>query len=66
MACKLKEEDRLSRIVAGVILLGFTGLTGNPVGWLGLIPLVTGIVGRCPLYKPLGIDPCAESGGGHH
>ena len=66
MACKMKTEDRLSRIAAGIILLGFTAISGNPVGWIGVVPLVTGIVGFCPLYNLLGIDPCAESGGGHH
>ncbi|WP_457592888.1 YgaP family membrane protein [Hydrogenimonas sp.] len=58
MACRMGEQDRLSRIVAGIILLGFAGITGNVVGWLGIIPLVTGIIGWCPIYGPFGINTC--------
>ena len=65
MACKMGNQDRLSRIVAGVILVGFALLTGNLIGWLGLIPLVTGIVGWCPLYGPLGIDTSPTEGKEH-
>lgn len=38
----------------GVIALAFVG-PATPLGWLGVIPLVTGIVGICPLYGLLGI-----------
>ncbi len=58
MACRMGSQDRLSRIAAGVILIGFALITGNVVGWLGIIPLITGIIGWCPIYKPLGIDTC--------
>lgn len=51
-------QDRLSRIAAGVILIGFALITGNVVGWFGIIPLVTGIIGWCPIYRPLGINTC--------
>ncbi|WP_457595556.1 YgaP family membrane protein [Hydrogenimonas sp.] len=65
MACQMGAQDRLSRIVAGIILLGFAAITGNIVGWFGIIPLVTGIVGWCPLYRPLGINTC-ETGHDSH
>lgn len=47
--------DRAFRVVLGVALLTivFVGPT-TPWGWLGLVPLVTGLVGRCPLYRLLG------------
>ena len=66
MACKMGTTDRKSRIVAGVILIGFAMITGNPIGWIGWIPLVTGIVGWCPLYAPLGIDTCHRSNDANH
>ena len=28
-------------------------------GWAGLVPLVTGLVGFCPLYAVLGINTCS-------
>ena len=51
--------DRLLRILVGlaVIALVFVGPKTN-WGWLGLIPLVTGLVGFCPLYRLLGLNTC--------
>jgi len=52
--------DRLLRIVAGVVLLAlvFVG-PHTPLGWIGIVPLVTGLVGFCPAYKIFGINTCA-------
>ena len=52
--------DRFARIVVGAALLVFalgylapdTGW--NWVGWIGVIPIITGLVGTCPLYSLLG------------
>uniref|UniRef100_UPI003C2F5D74 YgaP family membrane protein n=1 Tax=Altererythrobacter segetis TaxID=1104773 RepID=UPI003C2F5D74 len=54
--------DRLLRIVVGVVLLAlvFTG-PHTPWGWLGVIPLATGLIGVCPLYCVLGINTCAKA-----
>jgi membrane protein implicated in regulation of membrane protease activity len=43
--------DRIIRIVLGIILLAlvFVG-PKTPWGWIGLIPLITGLVSFCPLY----------------
>ena len=52
--------DRLIRVVVGLVLLSlvFVG-PQTPWGWLGLIPLVTGLVGFCPLYRLIGVNTCA-------
>lgn len=48
--------DRALRIVLGAVLLayalrlGFPATGYNHLGWLGLIPLVTGLIGFCPVY----------------
>ena len=49
--------DRIIRIIVGVLLVGnvFTGIQ-TPIGWIGLILIVTGIFGICPLYSLLGIN----------
>ena len=49
--------DRIIRIILGVLLVGnvFTGLQ-TPVGWVGLILIVTGLFGICPVYSILGIN----------
>ena len=50
--------DRVARVVVGVVLLavGFGvvgGTAGTVLGVVGLIPLVTGLVGYCPIYRVL-------------
>ena len=51
--------DRAIRIVLGLALIAlvFIGPKTN-LGWLGLIPLITGLTGFCGLYKLLGINTC--------
>ncbi len=51
--------DRILRIVLGVVLvaLAATGTVGV-WGWLGLVPLATGLLGWCPPYSLLGINTC--------
>lgn len=46
--------DRIIRILVGVLLVGniFYGVQ-SPIGWLGVILIVTGIMGACPLYSIL-------------
>ena len=52
--------DRTIRVIVGLVLLSV--LAWCPVSWwglvgvVGLIPLVTGLVGYCPTYTLLGID----------
>jgi len=49
--------DRIIRVVLGVLLIGnvFFALQ-SPIGWIGVILLVTGIAGICPLYSVIGIN----------
>lgn len=49
--------DRALRIVLGLVLLvlAFRG-TYTPWTWLGVVPLLTGLVGWCPPYSLLGIN----------
>lgn len=51
--------DRVVRIIAGLGLLAivFVG-PETPWGYLGLVPLLTGVVGFCPAYCPLGLSTC--------
>lgn len=51
--------DRTLRIIAGLGLLSLVFIgPQTPWGWLGLVPLVTGLVGVCPVYSVLGIRTC--------
>jgi len=51
--------ERVLRVALGVglISLAFVG-PQTPWGWVGLIPVVTGLSGVCPLYSILGVSTC--------
>jgi hypothetical protein len=51
--------DRTIRIVAGLALIGLaaTGTVGV-WGWIGVVPLATGLIGWCPAYTILGMNTC--------
>jgi len=53
--------DRMGRIALGVIVtsLAFVG-PQSPWAYIGLVPLITGLVGFCPLYPILGFSTCNE------
>ena len=52
--------DRVFRIVLGVALLSLV-VVGPKTLWglVGLIPLLTGIVGVCPVYSVFGLNTCS-------
>lgn len=52
--------DRGLRIVIGLglLLATWTGTIGA-WGWIGLVPLVTGVIGSCPAYSLLGWKTCS-------
>ncbi|HEY1028481.1 MAG TPA: DUF2892 domain-containing protein [Pseudomonas sp.] len=51
--------DRSLRIAVGLLLIALSlgGVIG-PWGWIGVLPLATGILRFCPAYPLLGIDTC--------
>jgi len=53
------KAERVVRVLLGVGLLSLTVVgPQTPWGLIGLIPLVTGLVGSCPLYTLFGISTC--------
>lgn len=51
--------ERVLRVGLGVVLVGaaYAGAIG-PWGYVGLLPIVTGLLNSCPLYTLLGISTC--------
>ncbi len=54
--------DRIIRIAAGVVLIALFFLYPD-ASWrywalIGVVPLVTGLIGTCPIYAMLGISTC--------
>jgi membrane-associated protease RseP (regulator of RpoE activity) len=52
--------DRILRIVVGLVVLATVWIVPTPWGWLGLIPLLTGLLNFCPLYTLLGVNTCSS------
>ncbi len=55
--------DRVVRIAVGAILIGLaaTGTVGV-WGYIGVVPLLTGLIGWCPAYLPFGFKTCKTGG----
>jgi hypothetical protein len=51
--------DRIARIAAGatLIALAATGTVGA-WGWIGVVPVITGLTRWCPAYLPFGLSTC--------
>lgn len=53
--------DRALRVIAGLVLivLAATGTAGvGAWGYIGVVPLLTGLLGFCPAYTLLGMNTC--------
>ncbi len=51
--------DRVLRVVAGLAILSLVFIgPKTPLAWLGLVPLLTGLVGFCPAYALFGFRTC--------
>jgi len=51
--------DRVIRVILGLAILSLTVIGPKSLwGLVGLVPLITGLVGFCPIYKMLGLNSC--------
>jgi hypothetical protein len=51
--------DRIARIISGLLLIVLAATDTIGVwGWIGIIPLLTGIFKFCPAYALLGLNTC--------
>jgi hypothetical protein len=56
--------DRVLRVIVGLILLSLVFVGPQTLwGLIGLVPLTTGLIGRCPVYYVLGITTCPTKNG---
>lgn len=51
--------DRALRVIAGLLLIALSlfGVIGL-WGWIGIVPLATGLFSFCPAYRLLGLSTC--------
>ena len=65
MTVNVGNIDRILRVIIGLALiayaipLGFPNTGWNWVGWIGVVPLLTGIFGYCPAYALFGMSTCS-------
>jgi hypothetical protein len=59
MKCNVGAGDRALRIIVGLALMvmAYMGTIGV-WGWIGIIPLMTGMIKFCPMYAILGMKTC--------
>lgn len=50
--------DRVVRVVVGVALVALALTKGWMWAWIGVVPILTGALGVCPLYSVFGINTC--------
>lgn len=51
--------DRILRVVLGLVLLSLTIIGPESLwGLVGIVPLLTGIIGYCPLYQLASVSTC--------
>ncbi len=62
MQCNMGQSERRIRIFVGLCMILAIFLAHGPNWlWIGLIPLATGLINFCPLYRLLGINHCNQS-----
>ncbi len=60
MSCNVGGFDRILRIVVGLALVVYAFVGAQPIAYIGVIPLVTGLFGFCPLYPIFKISTCKK------
>jgi len=57
--CNVGGIDRVLRILVGLALISLVFVGPKIIwGWVGVVPLLTGIFKFCPAYKLLGVNTC--------
>lgn len=61
MSANVGALDRVLRVIVGLALLSLVFIGPQTSwGWIGLVPLLTALVGYCPAYALFGIRTCAH------
>lgn len=54
--------DRTLRIVVGIVLIALVFVGPKTAwGWIGIVPLATGLLRTCPAYSILGLNSCPRN-----
>ena len=58
MKCNVGMSDKVLRGIIGLVIIAVGFYFKSWWGAIGFIPILTAILGWCPLYAPLGISTC--------
>ena len=61
MTTNMGPFDRLLRVIGGIALLAWAYIGTSDwhmLGWIGLVPLATAVLGWCPAYSIIGVNTC--------
>ena len=53
--------DSITRVILGIVIIAYGIMTSSWLGVIGAIPLVTGLIGWCPIYTFLKINTCCKN-----
>ena len=60
MTKNVGRTDQIIRLVLGTVLILFAIWSGNILGYIGIILVVTALIGYCPLYSLIGKNSCGK------
>jgi hypothetical protein len=58
MKCNVGKSDKILRVLIGLIIIGTGFYFKSWWGGIGIVPILTAVIGWCPLYTPLRISTC--------
>lgn len=59
MTVNMGTIDRAIRAVVGLVLIALVFVGPQTLfGWIGVVPLLTALIGWCPAYVPFGLKTC--------
>jgi hypothetical protein len=61
LSSNVGKADRVVRVVAGLGILAAGGHFQNPLGLIGVVPLLTAALGWCPAYLPFGLSTACSA-----
>lgn len=56
----LGKIDRSLRVVIGIVIIALGLFYSSWLGAIGIVPILTALIGWCPLYCPLKISTCSK------
>ncbi len=60
MKCNVGGMDRWIRIIVGIALVAYAFFAKQPIAYIGVIPLVTGLAGFCLIYPIFKFSTCSK------